>query len=68
MKLNHAHVFWTLNSSSAEIEVPGLGSVNIQNFISDETKSRIEKEAILALEQRLGIVCNFIPPVGQEAV
>jgi hypothetical protein len=59
MNINHAHIFWTVKTSSAEINVPGLGSVNIADFISDETRNRIEQEAILALEQRLGIVCRF---------
>lgn len=59
MKILMAHVAWENNYSTATLEVEGLGNVEIKGFISDECKSRLEKEAILALEQRLGIVCNF---------
>lgn len=60
MKAKHVHIwFENTNSSTAVIIVEGLGEVEIKNFISDECRARIEAEAILALEQRLGIVCNF---------
>ena len=63
MKILNAHIYWFTipnsehKSSTAEIEVPGLGIVNIKDFISDELRTRIEAEAIFALKQNLGIVC-----------
>lgn len=60
MKLVHAFINnGGVLSSTATIDVPGLGNVEIKNALSDETRARVEAEAILALQQRLGIVCNF---------
>lgn len=61
MKAEHAHIWWGSNglSSTATINVSGLGNVEIRNFISDDTRNRVEQEAILSLQQRLGIVCSF---------
>ena len=63
MKTVCAHVYFDNPgyNSSAEVMVEGLGKVEIKNFLSDECKQRIANEAVIALQQRLGIVCNFSP-------
>lgn len=59
MKMDHVFISWgEYPASSAEIDVPGLGKVTIKDFISDEARERIEKEAILSLNQKLGIICT----------
>lgn len=68
MQILHAHVYWSNTKQyprtcSAEIDVPGLGKVNIDNFISDDLRNRIEAEAIFCLEQRLGISHKIIEPI-----
>jgi len=61
MKIERAFINWSIGvpSSNATIDVPGLGSVEIKNFLSDETRKIIENEAILSLRQRMGFVENF---------
>lgn len=55
-------------SSNCEIEVPGLGQVNISNCISDETKKRIEDECILALRHKMGQMIKTEPQHVVEAI
>ena len=42
-------------SSSAEIEVEGLGTVEIKNCLSAEIISQIEKEVIFNLRAKMGL-------------
>ena len=59
MQVEHVFIMWGSNPScSAEIKVPGLGTVKINDVISDETRAIIEKEAILALQMKLGLTCQ----------
>ena len=64
MKIEHAHICWSVGSSSlltssATLTVQGLGSVEIKDFISDETRRRIAKEAEFAMNQRLDAMCDY---------
>lgn len=59
MQVEHVFIMWGSNPScSAEIKVPGLGTVKINDVISNETRAIIEKEAILALQIKLGMTCS----------
>lgn len=42
-------------SSTASIEVPGLGIIDINNMISDELRESIAKEALFVLRQKMGL-------------
>jgi len=71
MNTESAHIYWAgtlLNksSSSATIYVPGLGSVEIKDFISDDLRVRIAAEAEFALQQKLGVKCSFSSDAEKE--
>lgn len=61
MVIKSLNLFWQKggygnNSSSATIQVDGLGEVTIKNCISDELRERLEEEALLSLRIKLGQV------------
>ena len=59
MQVEQVFIMWGSHPvSNAEIKVPGLGTVKIDNVLSDETRALIEKEAILALQMKLGLTCQ----------
>lgn len=59
MRVLSAHIFWdTAKTNSAKVEVPGLGEVNLSNVVPDAVRDQLEEAIILAMHQRLGIVCN----------
>lgn len=65
MKVRSLYVFCQSNDkirTTAEIEVPGLGVVKVADVLCAETLERIQKEAIVALEVRMG---HIIKPEDQ---
>jgi hypothetical protein len=65
MQIESAHITWKSGTTefkhcSASIDVPGLGKVEIKDFISDDLRNRIEAEAIFSLNQKLGITCEAV--------
>lgn len=49
-------------TTTADINVPGLGAVEIKNCVSQETIDAIEKEVIIALRQKLGMIIEAASP------
>lgn len=59
MTVHHVHIFFDdntqkLNSTGADIIVPGLGKVTIKDCLSEETVKRIREESINSLRIKLG--------------
>ena len=59
MKPKQAFISFETGYSSAVIDVPGLGAVEIKGFISDETKERIAKDAEENMRARLDAATGF---------
>lgn len=59
MNVKSVHIFYapphSIPSSSASIDVPGIGEIQIQNAISNELRESIAKEAIIALRRKMGL-------------
>lgn len=60
MKIKQVFVNFESDYCSAEIDVPGLGVIELKTaFLSDETKEKIRKEAEDAMRLRLIAATNF---------
>lgn len=55
MKIISIHLYPNIKYSSASIEVPGLGEINIKECISQETYDKISKEVIFVLRNKMGL-------------
>jgi len=67
MKVMNAHITWNslpmsceFLASSAEVFVDGLGTFEIKDFISEETRQRLNEEIVIAVRSKIKLAVQDV--------